>query len=176
VNSDPEGTLRSLTPRGADGALRQRVLDEIGRELAARKPARWQRLIGPAVAASVIFAFGANIGITQWHETRLAAIFGPPAIPGNLREVLAIVESVTDRETAHLVEQRLIAASRSEPSFEQNLRVIEKYFQNLNALGKEDRREKTQEDRQDRSDHPGRAPGLGLDRERHVYLDYRLPA
>jgi hypothetical protein len=176
MNPDSEGTLRSLTPRGADRSLRQRVLDEVGRELAARKPARWRRLIGPAVAASIVLAFGANVGITHWHETRLAGIFGPPSIPGNIREMVAIVESVTDRETAHLVEQRLLAASRPEPSFEENIRVIEKYFRNLNALGKEDRREKIEEDRQDRSDHPGRAPGLGVDRERRVYLDYRLPA
>jgi hypothetical protein len=176
VTDDPEEVLKGLTARGASSDLRQRILDQIGQKLPARNAGHWQRWVGPAVAASIALAFGGNVWITHRQEARLAGICGQPAIPDDFREAVAIAASVTDRETAHLLEQRLMAASRPKPSFAENIRVIEKYFRDLNSDWKENHREKIQENPEDRSARSGIAPGLVAHCECHFYLDHGFPA
>jgi hypothetical protein len=112
MNGDVEPFLERLTPRGAPAPLRQRVLEGVARELAARpRPRRW-RWAGAALAASLLLAFGLNVALDRAQEARLATLYGPEPVPQSLADVTRAVEQVADARTATWFRNELRGAAR----------------------------------------------------------------
>ena len=109
---DLERLLKQHSPGEPDARLRERVLLCVDRELTKCTKRRWLRRPGLAVAASVLFAVAVNAWVYERDRQRQAAFFssGPPRA---VLEIADAVESVTDRETAQLVQKRLEMAWRS---------------------------------------------------------------
>jgi len=112
MSTDPESMLGRLQPRGAPAELRERVLGAVARELAPRAGAWREWRWAGAVAAGIFLGVALNIWAVRNIEGRLAGLYGPPAVPRPVVEVAEAVASVTDAETAHWVQQRLVAAHR----------------------------------------------------------------
>src|SRR5205807_1214328 len=104
--------LERLIPRGAPPPLRQRVLDGVARELAARpRPRRW-RWASAALAASFLLAVGLNVALDRAQAARLAALYGPEPVPQALADVTRTVEQVADARTAAWFRNELRGAAR----------------------------------------------------------------
>ena len=176
MNPDPEPLLQQLTPRGADAAVRARVLTGVARELDAKSRLDWQRGCGLAVAASLLLGIVLNVGVSWNYEQRLAKLYGPVPVPAPVLEVAQAVEAVTDAPTAHWLEQRFAVAYRPPWSLADHLRQMERILQDFETVRKEGPREKTQKDSQDRSAAPGSVPGALAHRQRHFDLGHGLPA
>src|SRR6516162_10818608 len=100
MNSDPELLLQQLTPRRPDPDVRARVLGRIEPELESGAGATWGRWCTVGIAAGILLGLALNAWITWRHEKRLAELIGPPRIPVAVREIVQLVESVTDKPTA----------------------------------------------------------------------------
>ena len=103
---DLEQLLKQYSPGEPDARLRDRVLLSVNRELTKSTRRRWLRRPGLAVAASVLLAVAVNAWVYERDRQRQAAVLssGPPR---TVVEIVDAVESVTDRKTAQLVQQRL---------------------------------------------------------------------
>jgi hypothetical protein len=103
---DLEHVLMQYSPGEPDARLRKRVLMDVDRELSKSMRTRWVRRPGVAIAASLLFAVAVNAWVYELDCKRQAAFFmsGPPR---TVIEIADAVESVTDRETAQLVQKRL---------------------------------------------------------------------
>src|SRR5262249_32037796 len=159
MNPDPEPLLQRLTPRGADPAVRTRVLTRVARELEAKSRLGWQRSCGLVVAASLLLGIVLNVGVSWNYEQRLAKLYGPLPLPAPVHEVAQAVQSVTDAPTAQWLEQRFAVAYRPPWSLADHLRQMERILQDFETVLKEGPREKTQKDSQDRSAAPRSVPG-----------------
>jgi hypothetical protein len=176
MNPDPEPLLQQLTPRGADAAVRARVLALVASELDAKSRLRWHYRCGLAVSASLLLGILFNVGVSWNYERRLALLYGPPPIPAPVVEIAQAVESVTDAPTAHWLEQRFALAHRPSSSLADHLQQMERILQDFESVRKEGSREKTQEDTRDRSAAPWSASGALAHQQWHCDLDHRLPA
>jgi hypothetical protein len=111
MNGDVEPFLERLSPRGAPEPLRQRVLDGVTRELAARpRPRRWSW--AAALAVCFLLAVGLNVTLDRAHQARLAALYGPEPVPQPLSDVTRAVEQAADARTADWFRNELRARVR----------------------------------------------------------------
>ena len=118
--TDPvEPMLRRFMPDGPDAHLRSQVLGAVARELASDKRHRRLRtLLGPGwlVAASIVLGAGLNFWAMAAERARDARLYGQRPTPRAIVEVVEAVRSVTDRETASLMEKTLRAAWENQAS------------------------------------------------------------
>jgi hypothetical protein len=115
MSDDVERVLQRVTPQSAGAELREQVLAAVARELAERSGHRWERRVGLAVAASILFAVALNVWTVTASNSRRAALLGPAPLPMQVVEICHAVEAVTDAETGRLIQQQLAAAWRSRP-------------------------------------------------------------
>ena len=166
MNPDPEPLLEQLAPRGADPTLRAQVLAQVGKELEARAGVHWQRRCGWAVAAGVLLAIGLNCWIAERQERRLAHLYGPPPTLATPHEMARTTENRTDVK----------AAQRTPYSLTRHIQMIDRCFQDLEAVWKENPHEAIQEDPQNHSACPRTGPGALVRLECHQELDHGCAA
>jgi hypothetical protein len=140
MNPDPEKLLGRLTPRGADPAMRARVLARVGQELEAGPRRRWRFRGGRLAAASLLLGILSNYWVSGRQEQRLAELYGPQHAPP-LREMARPAET----PTARWLEQRLAATSRAHDSLPEHIQRIERGLRELEAVWKDERHEPTQD-------------------------------
>jgi hypothetical protein len=119
-DTDPvEPMLRQFMPDGPDAHLRAQVLGAVARELTSDKRHRRLRtLLGPGwlVAASIALGAGLNFWAMETERDRDTRLYGQRPTPRAIVEVVETVRSVTDRETASLMEKTLRAAWENQVS------------------------------------------------------------
>ncbi len=131
-DEEMERILRQATPRGADAALRGRVLAAVGcgeavgpavpagsippseEPAGTAGPTSWERVYWPAVAAAILLGVLLNYWIAVEGKERLARIMGPPAVSKQAADVAADIAAITDEATGRWAYERL-AASRRPP-------------------------------------------------------------
>ena len=114
-DEEMERILRQATPRGADAALRPRVLSAVARGLSAPSRFRWERIFWRAAAAAILLGVLLNYWVTVQGKERLAQIMGPPAVSRRAAELAADIAAITDEATGRWAYDRL-AASRRPPN------------------------------------------------------------
>jgi len=112
MSDDTERILERLCPRGAPPELRQRVLEAVGKGLAAGPTSRWGRRWGLAVAAGLLLGVSLNVWAVRTVDRRLARLYGPTPVPRQITEYARTVEAVTDAATAHWMEEQLYTVYR----------------------------------------------------------------
>ncbi len=125
LNDEMEQVLSQMIPRGAPGQLREAVMDDVSRELSAKRRPRWDRRCTLVAVGLLLFAVGLNAWVVRFQHLRTARLYGPSPVPTQVAEIVDTVASITDAHTANWVRQRLTASRRARqelptPSFELN--------------------------------------------------------
>jgi len=131
-DEEMERILRQVTPRGADAALRGRVLAAVGcgeavgpvvpagsippsrKSAGTAGPTNWERIYWPVAAAAILLGLVLNYWVAKTGSERLAQIMGPPAVSKQAADVAADIAAITDEATGRWAYDRL-AASRRPP-------------------------------------------------------------
>ena len=113
-DEEMERILRQATPRGADAAIRPRILAAVARQVGAPARFRWERIYWPAVAAAILLGVLLNYWVAVQGTARLARIMGPPAVSKQAADLAADIAAITDEATGRWAYDRL-AASRRPP-------------------------------------------------------------
>lgn len=123
MKPDVEKLLADVNPHGPSSALREKVLDAVGAELAADKipakllrvsrAARWERRIGWASVAGLLLAIGLNVLAYHDGEARLAPFRRPTPEPQYIADITDTIESATDPATARWFRRQLVAQWRA---------------------------------------------------------------
>ena len=110
-----EETLRCHAPRPPEMDLRARILAAVSIELARERPARWRATLpGWAVAASIALGVALNCWVMRGERTRNLRLLGSQPPSRRVAEITDAVRSVTDPQSAALVEQWLQAVDREQ--------------------------------------------------------------
>ena len=110
--SDPvEEKLTELVPRGADRRLRGRVLRAVSDELALPPVVSWDGRAAWVVAASILLGLALNAWIANRHQVRMAQLYGPPAEPKVVQDVVDAVRVAADDRAAEHVRRQLAGLS-----------------------------------------------------------------
>lgn len=112
MNDDLEQFLERLTPRGADRAVRARVLGAVQAELRRGRTPAWGRRCLLAAAAMLLAAVGLNIWVYRAVDRRLARFERPDPAAVRAADVAEAIAAVTDAETGRWTFERLTAARR----------------------------------------------------------------
>jgi hypothetical protein len=110
-----EETLRCHAPRPPETDLRAHILAAVSIELASERPARWRATLpGWAVAASIALGVVLNCWVMRDERTRDVRLLGSQPPSRRVVEIADAVRSITDPQTAALVEEWLQAVDREQ--------------------------------------------------------------
>lgn len=112
TEDDVERLLAAAAPRKAPVQLRGVVIAAVAAELQARhrtRPPAWQRWLGPAVAASLLFSMATFVGVSCFEARRMARWDERTIVRSDVAELTAAIVSVADEESARGVERYLLS-------------------------------------------------------------------